>query len=596
MAPDTTIDREVCGDALEGLERLAEGVGLSRARLYAGYEALGDAGGTERVAWSTFVALLERVADAAGSEDRLAELGATLPVHGAVRRTLRAVSLLASPRDFLHRAPVHGFPRFFAHLEVEVDQREGEVRWRVALPEDAEPCRPLFAVLAGVARASTQAVGWPASRVEHAIEARRAVYRLRPPARPPGWGWIERLVQLVRNARAAVMELDRQRRELRDQRRALRAALEEANTAVEMRTRFLQSMGHELRTPVNGVLNSVRDLQVSDGASEDLVEQLGASAERLSAVVDAVLAYAQLAEGRVVIDPSAVRPVDLAKSIVDAARSLAAEREVSVLLVPGAGASGWWAVDHEHLRRIGVEALRNAVGFSPRGAEVEVRVGVDEASLRLELLDRGPGVPEARKESVFEPFVQHHTTEARGHGGSGLGLSIVRTVARGMGGDAVLLDRPGGGTVLRIEVAVSAVEAPRSPQARASNAARRVLIVDDDRINRAVASRMLRKLGCEVVQAEDGIEALRVLSEQSFGLVLMDCEMPNLDGWAATRRAREELGLDVPIVAATAYTAESDRRRCQEVGMDDFLSKPLDPRLLEAILDKWMANPNGSVA
>jgi CheY-like chemotaxis protein len=272
-----------------------------------------------------------------------------------------------------------------------------------------------------------------------------------------------------------------------------------------------------------------------------------------------------------------------------------------------------WRVDPALDRDVGGDPLRvrqalsnlvgNALKFTSAGfVDVEVTAAGEFAFFAVS--DSGPGIDEANVAMIFDDFVQGDTSTSRRFGGTGLGLAIARRLSAAMGGDVAVQSTPGTGSTFSFTVKLAEPPAPESvpvatriaPPPSPPGAARayRVLLVEDDRINQFVSVRLLEKMGLVVEVVDNGHEAVSRVISGAFDLVLMDCQMPELDGYEATRRVRaaESVhGRRVPIVALTANALSSDRARCLEAGMDDYLAKPLRSSDLQRVLGRWLAVP-----
>ena len=235
------------------------------------------------------------------------------------------------------------------------------------------------------------------------------------------------------------------------------------------------------------------------------------------------------------------------------------------------------------------------------GARVVARAE-EGFTVRFEVRDTGPGIPPAKLARLFTAFEQGDSSTTREHGGTGLGLAITRSIARAMGGDAGAESVVGEGSAFWFTARLAAGEASTPAALRADpeeierdlalRAGCRVLLAEDNAINREVASALLRSVGLRVECAEDGVEAVEAARRGPYDLVLMDLHMPKMDGLAATRAIRALPGWSRrPIVAMTATTLLDDRRACLDAGMDDFVSKPVDPDRLVETLDRWLDGP-----
>ncbi len=544
------------------------------------------------ISWDQFHRVQSQIERYAPTEKAQFDLGQAVLEAKPTLAMLEGVSLFLDPFTFMLSTPRLGLTRLFPFLEVAATREGHHVRIRMALPSGALPSRSFFATAGGMIAQETTLIGLEPSEVIWTTDGRCATYWVRPPPSGTLWARLGRALRLLFRGDQVHAQLLAQQRELEEQNVELERALAEKEAALSVRDRFLQLMGHELRTPLNGLLHSLETRTPIGPArafeSSPEIRDLLDSASRLSTLLQSVLTYAQLAGGDIGIRIGPSEPAALLELAVRRLRASAEAKGVRVVAAVHASAAGFWSLDGAHLHRVLAELGKNAIAASPRGAKVEFAVSARDGALEFEVLDDGIGMSESLRAAAFEPFQMGQEDGPRPPGSAGLGLAIVAATAAGLGGSAALLPRSPG-ICARVRVPAEPAETPAPPPPARG---RRVLVVDDDRINRAVARRLLLRLGCEVEVAEDGEEAIHrleiaQLEKVPFDLVLMDCEMPRLDGWAATAQIRAS-GAILPVVAATAYASETDRSRCFEAGMTDFLQKPLDPILLDSILRRWL--------
>ena len=397
----------------------------------------------------------------------------------------------------------------------------------------------------------------------------------------------------------------------------MRLARDDAERASRAKSEFVSRMSHELRTPLNAILGFAQllDREALTSVQRNYSRQIRAAGQHLLDLIGEVLDLAKIEAGRLVLEHIEFDLRRTMDQVVAVAVKRAQNKGLPVKVVLSSELPGRVRGDPTRLRQVLINLLDNAVKFTERG-EVGLRVEPEGegGKLLFRVWDTGVGMEEQAIRRLFQPFTQADESTTRKYGGTGLGLVICKDLVEAMGGSLQVESHPGQGSRFWFSLPLERVDdAPGSSAAAETSAAaaegaegrvaagrpipspalqRHVLLVEDNPVNQLVASSMLAALGASCEIAGNGLEGLEKLEQGTYDLVLMDVEMPQMDGHAATReirlRERQRESRRVPVIAMTANAMAEDRERCIASGMDDYLAKPYEMDALAAIIRRWL--------
>ncbi|MCF7544762.1 response regulator [Pseudomonas sp. P2647] len=407
------------------------------------------------------------------------------------------------------------------------------------------------------------------------------------------------LARHINNLALGLEKASREQKQAMDELIRTREAAERANNA---KSEFLAMMSHELRTPMNGVLGMLQLMETTKMTDEQAEYAALAmeSTEHLLRVINDILDFSRFERDALELESISFNLADLISTSVQAFTHNAQQRGLALELdLPRSMEALQVKGDPTRIRQILVNLIGNALKFTEFGS-VRVEAGFTLADPHHVLFtcavrDSGIGISPDLLESMFDAFQQADNSISRRYGGTGLGLPIARNLAERMGGSLQAQSREGLGSVFQLQISLQRVQQPviepasgavdELPQSRDAC----VLLVEDNPVNRTVVEAMLRSLGLQVSVAADGAEAVNMASLESFALILMDCRLPVMDGYEATRRIRLLPGLaTLPIIALTANAQHGDRDICLQAGMNDYLAKPFKRTDLQQVLQRWL--------
>ncbi|MDH5446961.1 MAG: PAS domain S-box protein [Gammaproteobacteria bacterium] len=391
---------------------------------------------------------------------------------------------------------------------------------------------------------------------------------------------------------------------------AIMLAKEAAEEGSRVKSEFLATISHELRTPLNGIIGSIELIRDDGGISDETMEFINMadrSAQNLLLILNNILDFSDMEFDQIEVNYSKVNIRELLESIVEVYLHSIKDDPISLNYVVAETVPELIVIDRKHVQSVVRNLLNNAIKFTTSG---QIRVLCTKVSdvhdspcLRVEVEDTGIGIEEKDHDRIFDYFTQADGSFTRKYGGAGLGLSICKNVISQLDGEIGVTSELGKGSTFWFEIPIKPLTNIKVEEEHFSipqeirqsqnkdNENVHMLIVEDDLANRMILQAMLTKLGYRTDIAEDGQQAINKLENKSYDLILMDCQMPVMDGFIATKEIRksEKENEHIPIIAVTANAMVQDREKCLKVGMDDYMAKPVNLVKLAQMLKKWIS-------
>lgn len=386
--------------------------------------------------------------------------------------------------------------------------------------------------------------------------------------------------------------------------RALREAKELAERSLKIKERFLANMSHEIRTPMNGIIGMI-DLLGSTGLDteqSEYIRTIKKSSDSLLNILNDILDLSKIEAGKMKLRKEPVKLIDTFEKVYELYSQQAHLSNNSLYYHLNDELPEYILTDETRLMQVLSNLTSNAIKFSPKKGTINLSIRVLEKAgnvykFKVSIKDSGIGISKTDLEKLFQSFSQIDSSSSKTFSGTGLGLAISKELVRSMGGDIGVASTPGFGSTFWFTFTAESVDASSLPRKKEENvfvkqftdSSPRILLVDDNHINRNVASNILKKSGCEVIEAESGFEAIDKVQQGEYDLIFMDIQMPDMDGIEATKQIKSlHLTHTPPVVAMTAYSMEEDQARFLHNGLDDYIAKPIKANALIDKVKAWL--------
>ncbi|MEP0986523.1 PAS domain S-box protein [Ekhidna sp.] len=384
----------------------------------------------------------------------------------------------------------------------------------------------------------------------------------------------------------------------------LKRAKEMAERSLKIKERFLANMSHEIRTPMNGIIGMI-DLLAStslDNEQSEYVKTINKSSQTLLNILNDILDLSKIEAGKMDLRQQPLHLVKTIEKVYDLFSQQASSKDNNLYYHIDEKIPDWILGDETRLIQVLSNLTSNAIKFSESKGNINMSIRLvkqrgKQFVFKVSIKDSGIGISEEDQKSLFQSFHQLDNSSSKNFGGTGLGLAISRELVKSMKGEIGVVSTPGLGstfwfTFMAEEVSPDLVKATKTDKPftkEFTGKQPKILLVDDNDVNRKVASSIMIKSGCQVEEAFDGFHAIEKISQEDFDLIFMDIQMPKMDGIQATSEVRKlEHGSNTPIIAMTAYSMEEDRERFLKAGLDDYLAKPIKAEMLIEKIKKWV--------